>query len=116
MKKLKHFVSWLVQQAVLGALIWYGVVKGVEGAANCALVLLWMVNVSSWAAALNDEYIQTLVKRGRPVPEELNVAWDALVIGTLVWNGWTWTGVFYLLAMLVIAASHDKADKLRGAA
>lgn len=115
MKKLKQRIYWVAQQAVLGVLIWFGVVKGVEGAAKCALFLLWFINCTS-LFAVTDDCVSELVRSGRSVPAAVEVAWDALVIGALVWNDWTWTAVGYLIAMLIISSAHSKADKLRGAA
>jgi len=41
----------------------------------------------------------------------LDVPWDAVIVGTLVWHGWWWTGVAYLIANCCVYAAWDKAEK-----
>jgi hypothetical protein len=110
LNKIGKFIWWATQQAAVAAMLWFGVVKGVEGAANCALVLFWFMNISA-LFSMSDEVVESLRKRGRTVPEQLDFAWDLAVAGTLVWNGWTWTGVFFLIAMSCVQAAWSKAEK-----
>ena len=109
-KRLKARVSWAVQQTVIGALLWFGVVQGVEGAANCVLVLFWFFSIGALFSG-SDDFIASLRERGRVIPVWLDVPWDAVIVGTLVWHGWWWTGVAYLLANCCLYAAWDKAEK-----
>lgn len=110
MNKIGRLIWWAAQQAAVAALLWYGVVKGVEGAAKCVLVFFWFMNISALFAT-TDDVVESLRKRGRSVPAELDMAWDLVVVGTLVWNGWLWTGVFFLIAMSCMQAGWSKAEK-----
>lgn len=109
-KRSRAQVSWAVQQICIGALLWFGVVQSVEGAANCALALFWFCNIGA-IFSMTDDFIQSLRERGRTVPIELDVAWDVVVVGTLFWHGWWWTGVFFVIAMCCTQAAWDKAEK-----
>lgn len=96
------FIRWALINGAVAALAYFGFVQGVEGAANVAIVMLWLTIVIS-PLALSKEMMAGL----RQMPmwyKAVDTAYDISMTVFLLWIGMMWTGVFYLIHMLILAS------------
>ncbi len=89
-------LKWVLMNGVFAALLWAAVAHGVEGAQNIVVVAVWLLLLMTplmWTADMQ----KTLAERGRAVPAWLDGLFDVALVAVLLWHGWMFTGVAYLL-------------------
>ena len=103
MSRLKALSIWLVGNTVFGAALYFGLVKGVDGAVNIVQFYIWFHLILS-LLTLSDDVIQAVRKNGSPsVPKWMNAAFDLCTIAMLVWYGWAWTAGAYTLSAILFS-------------
>jgi heme exporter protein D len=65
MRKLKAFLYWLATNTVFGSALYFGLVKGIDGAANIAQFYIWFSFVVS-LFSLSDDVLQSMRKNAKP--------------------------------------------------
>lgn len=97
------FIRWALLNGAVAAFAYFGFVQGVEGAANVAMVMLWVTIAISPIAI--SEKISSELREQRYWYKVVDTAYDISMTVFLLWIGFMWTGVFYMIHMLLIAAA-----------
>ncbi len=104
-------VMWVGINGAFGALLWFGLVEGVEGARNLGLFLAWANVILSFFMLVPDAQ-EAMAKKGRSVPKAASVTFDLAVTGLLVWCGAWVTGAAYALHIMLQEAGWESALKV----
>lgn len=103
MTKVNTILLWLVYNTIFGAALYFGLVKGIEGAANLAQFYIWFCFAIS-LGTLPDAVLQAIRKRGNPsVPGWMDPVFAVGAISTLVWHGWIWAAVAHTVSNILFA-------------
>lgn len=96
--KAQKWIKWLMVNAAFAVVAYYGLFKGVGGAANVVQLYVWFVFILS-LFLLSDDFVRSVQKKnGLPlVPAWLDVSFDILVVVALAWSGWMWSAAAYLM-------------------
>ena len=89
-------LKWVLINSAFSGLLWFAVARGVEGAQNIVLALVWLLLLMTplmWTADMQ----KTLAERGRPIPAWVDHTFDLAIVAVLLWHGWMATGIAYLL-------------------
>lgn len=96
-------IPWAVLNGGLAWCAWAGV-HGNEGAGNLLAFAAWTFGVIQFTSGMGDSVKSSAAKKGRNIPAWLSHGVGSAMIGFLVWHGWWWTAIAYLLAELGEAA------------
>lgn len=94
---MNKLIKWFAINAGFGLALYFGLVLGVDGAARLAQFWVWFAFVASWGV-MSDDVVRKVQEAGGPaVPIWVNVLTDIAAIVVLVWFGWVWSAVAYLV-------------------
>lgn len=110
MNKFLKFSLWLLSNIALGYFIFLGV-HGVQGAINVVVALAAISAVAAVAIHNNKEVIKDVASRGLYVPKWLRKLVDYSGIAVLVWYGWWFTALAWLIGSLFYAVFVDKVER-----
>jgi len=108
MMKIKRIVSYLVLNGALAGSLYFGFVQGINGAENIAYALAWFAIIGGFFAGGNDNVRKAVRDAGRSVPAWLNHTIDIGVLGVLFWFGAWFTGIFWVIHMLLLLEVHKE--------
>lgn len=105
-------IKSLAINCLIIALLWIGLVEGVDGARNLGLFVVWVSIVLSFFVLVFDDVRNELVKKGASVPRSISVPTDFFIIGILAWTGYAVTAAFFFFAWAIVySALHHKEAK-----
>lgn len=110
MKKIKRAAMWAANNAAFGYLLWLATFRKVEGAENVVVFWTWFLTIVSFAY-LTDGVLSKMAEIGPTVPAAIDVAFDLAVICTMVWYGWSITGMAYMLHFVLLRCAWSLAEK-----
>ena len=96
------FIRWAIINGSIAALAYCGFVEGVQGAANVAMVMLWLA-ICITPFALTDN-ITKMLQSKKQWEKHVDTVYDFSMCFFLLWIGMMWTGVFYLIHSILTAA------------
>ena len=84
--------------------MYYGLWKGIEGAANIAQFYVWFAFTIS-LFMMSDDVVRSLQeKNGLPViPAWLDGTVDFLMVAALAWHGWMWSAAAFIAHMMLMS-------------
>lgn len=98
---MKRFALYWFTTSCFMACLYLGTVKGVEGAANVALLYVWFSSVCA-LFVFSDDVVRSYQKRGPPpAPAWVDVPIDIVAIMLMAWHGWVWSATAYTLHVLL---------------
>lgn len=111
---LDRFVRLFTLLCLNCALVWCaleGVVNGNVGAGRVLAFAAWFFAVIYLLASIlpKDVTAKTAAK-GRAVPALVSHGFDAAMIVFLVWNGWWWTAIAFVLITVAEAGIYHKPN------
>ena len=93
---------WVILNGLVAWCAWAGVVEGSIGAGRVVIFTAWLVALTGYAVVLAPEHIaKEVAQEGRSVPSWVAQTYDAAMIVLLVWHGWWWTGIAFMISMLI---------------
>lgn len=96
-------LRWFVINGAVACLAYFGFIQGLDGAANVAMVILWLTIALS-PFVLMDKLADEL--RSRPEWfKAVDTVYDITMTVFLLWIGMMWTGVFYLIHTMLVAGA-----------
>ncbi|MDR3446663.1 hypothetical protein [Dyella sp.] len=88
--KAQRRATWILTNVFLIAMLYLGIFQGSDGATRVFVFYTWARCVYSWFF-LSDDIVRTMQSNGAPVaPAWLANSTSTLLVGTLLWHGWTW--------------------------
>lgn len=101
MTKMGRLLKWAFLNGGLAVLVWLAV-NGNEGASRLLVFVASVCGVAQFITGFNEELREDARKRlkSRVVPACLSHGLGVGMAFFLVWHGWLWTGVVFLLAEL----------------
>ena len=109
MHRLRRFSLWIILNGGMGWLAWEGI-HGNKGPGNLLIFATWMFAISQFIAAVDNNAKTKIAKKGRSAPAWLSHGIGATMIAFLVWHGWIWTAVGYLINECGEAAIFHKKE------
>jgi len=106
MNKIKRALFWAVANASFAWALWAGYVAGIAGGHHLAVFMVWFSFIGSMVVFSKD-VCEKMIAKGPPVPAMLDGAFDACVVGFLVWHGAVFLGVIYLLHTLFVHGTYQ---------
>jgi hypothetical protein len=108
MSLISRRIKYVAINGAFAAALWFGIVEGVDGAANLAMAWAWFLAVVSLCVS-DDAIAKTRNRFPTPaIPETINVAYDLAIIGFMFWHDWMVTGGSYALHMIMMAGARQK--------
>ena len=96
------FIRWAIINGSIAPLAYFGFIEGVQGAANVAMVMLWLA-ICITPFALTDNITKMLQSKPQ-WKKHVATAYDIAMCFFLLWIGMMWTGVFYLIHSILISS------------
>lgn len=115
MKTFKLITSWVFFNSITVALVYFGFYAGLAGAAN--LFLFINVVMALYACIMITAPCVEAIAKSELLTDEgwyykLDVTFDLLLTGAVVWVGHPIAGAIYLLhSILLVALRHSVAEK-----
>lgn len=109
-----RFMKYLVLNGIIAALLWLGLVEGIQGAQNLGIFAIWVLSILSLFFGAEDVAKGVAAKGGFGAPYWFDVLWDLSVLSLLVWHGWYITGGAYVIHMLMISVLRSNVKKIGG--
>jgi hypothetical protein len=103
-------VKWAVTNGLFLAVVYFGIVEGVQGARNVAVFFAWFAFAIS-LLGLSKEVRSDAFKRGPSVPLGVSAAVDFVALGIFLWHGWFVTGSAWLIHALLMYSAYEQAAK-----
>lgn len=101
MTQFKRILSWLVTVTLFNVALYFGLVQGIQGAANIAQFYIWFAFLFSWFA-LSDLCVRDVQKKGLlGIPEWIFGLQNFTVLAALLWFGWIWCAVAWLVKSIL---------------
>jgi hypothetical protein len=98
--RFHFFLRWAAKNSGLACCAWLGV-NGNIGAGRLLAFVAWVFAVSLTISNLDKRSRQSLAKKGRQIPARLSHGLGIAMICYLVWNGWWWTAIAFMLIELM---------------
>ena len=92
-----RILQWFLYNGIFAAFLYYGLVVGIEGAANIAYFIAWVSGLASFMV-YNDEARETLLDRA--IPTWLDVSYDLCAVAIFLWYGAIATPIIYFIHIL----------------
>lgn len=97
-------LRWALLNGILGAFVWFGVVQGHSGLGNVVVFYSWFcVVLAVVGAGVLFLGVATNALSPLPpfsVPRWVDIGFDLTITGAMVWSGWMFTAMAYLLGNL----------------
>lgn len=105
--------KWVLINSALLAMMWFGLVEGVEGALNIALLMSWLTVIIS-LFCLSDSVIKKMLedKTTRTVNKYISILFDLLVASAFAWHGYIWLAGFWLVSVIFQEAMWVRLNEL----
>lgn len=110
LSKPVRLVIWAIANGLKWLLTYYAIVEGVNGAENVVKFWIWMGFVLA-IFALAKPVAEAMRKDGASVPLWLNTILDLAYAGFIIWHGWLWTGIAFVVSFFITTAIYaEKKD------
>lgn len=101
---LKKLARWCVENGLVAAGVYYGLVRGVDGAANVLMFWVWFAFVMSFFMLSDDVVRELQRKNGSPaVPLWINQVFDFAIVFALAWSAWWWSAAAFAIHSFLVA-------------
>lgn len=107
-----RFMQYLVLNGIIAALLWLGLVEGIQGAQNLGIFAIWVLSILSLFFG-TEGVTQAVAKKGFGAPYWFDVLFDLFIVGLLVWHSCYWSGSAYVVHMLMISVLRSNVEKIR---
>lgn len=118
MRRFVRLCAWVALNGTIVWLAWTGV-NGSEGAGRVLAFAAWVFGPLQFLAGMSSEVCLEVTKKGRSVPSWMSHAVGIGLIGFLVWHGWWWTAIGFLLAEIgevaIFRKPNDQGRATQGA-
>ena len=106
----QRLVRHLISAFINGLICWcaWGAVTGSVGAGRVMVLTSWILAILYLLLACNTAGIKQLKERGRSIPAWLCHGYDVALILYLVWYGWWFTSIAWIISTLVVASIYHK--------
>lgn len=111
---MKKFAKWFAFNGVFMALVVAGACFGVAGAWACAVFAVWLLLILFLITVvgielLDDKTFDQPIQRN--VPRWLDIGYDILVSGVMVWTGHWFVALLYIATMFFQSIFLDAYNK-----
>lgn len=106
------FLTYLLLNGIVAALLWFGLVEGVQGAQNVGIFAIWVMSILSLFFGMED-VVKSVSKTGFSAPYWFDVLFDLFIVGLLTWHSCYWSGAAYLVHMVMISVLRSNVEKIR---
>ncbi len=104
---MKNFFITLVQSSCLAAMVYFGLIAGVNGAENLLLFYVWGVVLPFSMLSQMDAVQQSAAKKPKNIFATKfvseSVSWSALVV--MIWTGNISTSVAWFISLVLLAVA-----------
>lgn len=106
-----RILKWALWNGIFATFLYFGLVRGVSGAENVAVFVVWSLGVIS-LFSLSDEAVKTMVKKGFSVPIYIDIIFDFSVLVCLLWFSYIWAGMAYFIHILMFYGLRNKVTEI----
>jgi hypothetical protein len=101
MSHFKSTLQWLAFATVFNLSLYFGLVEGIQGAANIAQFYIWFFSVLS-LFALSDKCVRDVQQKANPLISLWLVNPQNLaVLALLLWYGWIWSACAWMVKIIL---------------
>jgi hypothetical protein len=105
-----RLINWILVNGFFLLALVSGVFYNVEAAETLAIFMAWITVIFSFF--LKSEHAQEeMVKQGRSVPKYVDMVFDIIIVGILIYGGWWITSLMYLIHISLFQQAWDMALK-----
>lgn len=108
--EVKRVARWTLLNALLGILVYYGFVEGVNGARNASVFWIWFVSIVSLAFLIPD-VAKPIREKGPPVPTFVDITFDCAIVGLLAWQGHFLLATIFLVHTCILHGVYASEHK-----
>ena len=101
--RLVRLFTWIIPN---GAMVWCALVgvNGNIGAGRVLVLAAWFFAVVNCLVAITSKHVAAkITAKGRSVPAWISHGFDVAMIVFLVWHGWWFTGIAFILLTIAEA-------------
>ena len=108
---MKRILEWLAINTIFVIALYFALFENVIGAQRLVIFFTWFTAISA-LMVMHPDTTATLRKTGRAIPAWIDAMYDAAVLGLLVWFGWWWTAIGYLIhvSLLFVVRSGESDE------
>jgi hypothetical protein len=108
-KTAKRVLQWAIPNALFGVALYFGVVEGVQGAANIAQFFIWFTFAISFFC-LSDDSVKRLRANGAStIPASLDLSFDLAALALLLWYGWIFSAIAWAVRITIFLSIRHRA-------
>jgi hypothetical protein len=100
MIEMKRIFQWVGFNAFIAVVVYFGIIKHMEGVDRIAYFVAWTVSVASFFKT-GEKTQAEMRERGRPVPAWINVSFDIGIAFVFIWSAAWITGSLYFFHMVL---------------
>lgn len=113
--EISKLINWIVANGGIAALGTFAVITGHLGAARLSCFISWFCGSIQFLASFNKEIVEKARAHRTPISPWISHLMDFPMIGMLVWHGWWWTAIAWVLLWLsYVNISQDELKKKEG--
>ncbi len=98
---MKRTIISLLIQSFIFFLMYLAIIKGVVGARNLVIAVVWIEFINLFLIGINKKLIIEQRKRGRSVPGPIKAMIRSIQVGIFIWHSWFVTGALIFVSMLI---------------
>lgn len=112
---MKKALLWWFVNAGLAVMLYVGYFRGIEGAQNVVLFVVWLNFALCLALVPAKEVQQSIREKGRTVPAWVSVPYDVVMVAGMVWVGLWGTAVAFTLSSFIHNGIYMKDEQQEAA-
>jgi len=104
-------LRYVLVNGLFASCLYFGAYKGVSGAANIAMFIVWLSFVVSMFAPVKEVAVE-ISNETRPVPVCVDVGFDIAMTISMLWCGWVVSAIVYFIHMFLLHIGRVRGAEL----
>lgn len=109
-----NYLRWFAANILFAVFLYLGLVEKIAGAWNVAVFYIYfcaVISLFTFSDIIVDALREKIDSGKKYMPRVVDVTYDIILSGVLVWFGHIWLGSIYFIHMVLCSAAWEKAKK-----